>query len=248
MAANATLANRIDSAAKMVFLLRNSNDTFTSDWIGVVSSEVKNDIEKQKSTQKGVFDELDNLRRSQRLDVRSTALNSPAGVYEALNRISEQASTLPESIRPEIKIPAVTSAQVFRKSSPTKQEGHIILTVHRPVFMATGTGKLVPEMASPPRVFAKLITHPPEGSLILYAHCGAGTNFDFNVHIKSKTYGVQIKPGEYKLQYTAEILPDEVDPEFVETDHIPPGDGNVTPLPEKKPNETPKTPTPTQQK
>jgi hypothetical protein len=204
MAANATFAHRSESAAKMLYLLRSSNDTFTSDWIGVVSTDVAKRIDELKKAQSDIFRGMESVRQESRPEL-APQHDAGAGLYRELTRLSEDAARLPDAIRPDIRIPAATVSQHITTSSQRHQEGILAITVLRPVFTVTGSGKLSPEMPTVPRMVAR-VQSTPEGQTIpeFGVHSGTGTRHDFHVHMKSKQFGQPLPPGKYVLHYTAD--------------------------------------------
>ncbi len=103
------------------------------------------------------------------------------------------------------KLPAV-SVEQFAESSGSEYYncGTIRIRILRDTVLATGSGKLKPAMNGIPFVSARL-ERMPEGystELVKFS-AGTGTNFDFNIRIKSTAYNVPLPIGEYEFSYEA---------------------------------------------
>ncbi|MCQ2352476.1 MAG: PIN-like domain-containing protein [Victivallaceae bacterium] len=88
------------------------------------------------------------------------------------------------------------------KSSDMENSGIIKFSLKREKFKFTCSGHFAPHLSKVPLLDVKLIQSPinlPKYSV----HCGTGTQFDFNIHIKSWTYGVPLPAGEYTFEYRA---------------------------------------------
>ena len=80
--------------------------------------------------------------------------------------------------------------------------GILHLRLLRPVYNFTCSGHLDPNMILPPAVYVRLL-ESPEGMPKYKLGAGAGTNFDFNVHLKSTDFGFYLPNGDYKFEYSA---------------------------------------------
>jgi len=99
--------------------------------------------------------------------------------------------------------PAVAAEQTMEAATSNLQVGQLKLKLLRPVYTATGSGRLDPTMDEAPNVWVDLLSKP-DGAPPIRVGAGAGTTFDFNVHLKSATWGTPIPVGEYVLRYTAQ--------------------------------------------
>jgi len=98
--------------------------------------------------------------------------------------------------------PAVTTTQLSDAGNRFVQKGQLVLRVTRPVFYVTGTGRLEPTMPEVPDVTAELVLKP-DGAPQLRVGAGTGTDFNFNVHLKSVIQGEPLVPGVYVVSYVA---------------------------------------------
>jgi hypothetical protein len=97
---------------------------------------------------------------------------------------------------------AVQVEQIELESDELRSTGLLSIELIRPVFSFTGSGKFIPYLVGTPNISVSLIACPGEGSdLKIWA--GTGTNFDFNVHVKSKNIGVHLPIGVYLFEYSA---------------------------------------------
>ncbi len=87
-----------------------------------------------------------------------------------------------------------------------KRIGYLEAEILRPTFNFTCSGRLEPEMDEVPEIRGVLLAHPeslPEYKIT----ASTGTTFDFNIHIRSQTYGVQLPAGKYRIEYQAYVQP-----------------------------------------
>ncbi|OJF68043.1 hypothetical protein BK026_04195 [Alteromonas sp. V450] len=86
--------------------------------------------------------------------------------------------------------------------SETSQEGILVLNLMRPVKNLTGSGFFDPQMNNVPTVDVSLESAPDE--LRGYKlRAGAGTKFNFNLHVISADRDYPLPVGQYVLKYTA---------------------------------------------
>lgn len=88
------------------------------------------------------------------------------------------------------------------KSSDMENTGVIKFLLKRNKNMFTCSGHFEPHLSKDPKLHVQLIQSP--ATLQNYSvHCGTGTQFDFNIHVKSRDYGVFLPTGEYVFEYQA---------------------------------------------
>jgi hypothetical protein len=92
----------------------------------------------------------------------------------------------------------------IKNSEATDRSNSGILSIEllRPSYNFTCSGYFKPNLVKVPTIHVELFHHPdemPEHRL----NWGTGTNFDFNVHLKSTDYGVPLPPGIYDFVYGA---------------------------------------------
>jgi hypothetical protein len=204
--------HRIVAAADMAASLAASNETFRNDWLGVASDSTRQIIE---AKYENLREYLQDAETYERLQVqRSSGDTSPEEerlyekqIQEVQKRIEDARRHLPMQpvvARSITKSPAVEANQEIETSSESQQAGLLKVRILRPVFNATGSGRLTPYMSSVPHIEVKLIGHPQglntEGMKIAP---GTGTVYDFNVSIRSTIYGAHLPVGEYIFEYTA---------------------------------------------
>jgi CheY-like chemotaxis protein len=87
-------------------------------------------------------------------------------------------------------------------SSVSEQYGFLRLNLNRPVRNLTGSGRLDPRMNGVPKLEVRLLQTPPNIPKH-YITSGAGTNFNFNVHVRlNNSYDI-LPVGEYVFEYKA---------------------------------------------
>ena len=88
------------------------------------------------------------------------------------------------------------------KSSDTENSGIIKFYLKRQKYLFTCSGHFTPVLSKVPKLDVELIEHPvnlPQFSV----HFGTGTQFDFNIHVKSWDYGIALPIGVYAFKYRA---------------------------------------------
>ena len=127
----------------------------------------------------------------------------------ALKRYGEQVDTSAveeiravDTLRFEIKNAVELIEHRIKTSSPSLNEGELILKLRRPVKNLTGSGHFNPRMLNIPRIETNLIESPP--NMPEYRiRAGAGTTSVFNLHIISSEYDVLLPVGQYIFEYKA---------------------------------------------
>ncbi|MGR3895519.1 PIN-like domain-containing protein [Pseudomonas sp. 1176_21] len=93
--------------------------------------------------------------------------------------------------------------------SEDHHSGELIVHLRRPVKNFTSSGHFDPVMDGPPEVSVALISAPTE-----LPNCsiraGTGTNYDFNIHIKSDNQNELLPVGEYVFEYNARFVREEI--------------------------------------
>ena len=102
----------------------------------------------------------------------------------------------------KIDFGVVHVSQAVDESDIWDNSGIISIELTRPVPALTGSGALSPQMEGVPQVSVELISVPIDAPSILL-RSATGTNFDFNVHIKSGEKGKLLPVGTYSVKYKA---------------------------------------------
>ncbi|MEX2617548.1 MAG: PIN-like domain-containing protein [Alphaproteobacteria bacterium] len=98
--------------------------------------------------------------------------------------------------------PAVSVSQEVDTAGKSSNSGRLRITIARPVRNFTGTGRLEPNLSSPPGVTARLEESPDEAPEVR-VRAKTGTTFDFNIHVYSDEQDKMLPVGEYLLVYEA---------------------------------------------
>lgn len=210
--------HRLEAASIMAASLASTNETFRSDWLGVVSSRAKNTIESRFDALKQLLQDsetIERLRRQQsRTEPESTESND---VEEQIRKLEKRIATnqqslplIPTSGRATPASPAVATRQeVDGDQSEEAQNGILSITILRDTYTATGSGKLSPEMSRIPKVSIQFLSGPDGYSSDDFPyHAGCGTTFDFNIALKSRVFNTPLPIGAYRFRYEARIPAD----------------------------------------
>ncbi|WP_155820238.1 hypothetical protein [Komagataeibacter europaeus] len=99
---------------------------------------------------------------------------------------------------------AVSATQMIQDNSDCHyQSGFLSINLSRKLHLMTGSGSFEPEMDNVPSVRVVLVSKPEECPPVIVS-AGTGTNFDFNVHIRSSVRNTQLPLGDYVVEYFAE--------------------------------------------
>lgn len=195
----------------MSVLLALSNQTFKNDWLGVVSPSMRTKIQqKYKETSEWISETDKKQKLEKKLEASSgneALVNEiSAQLRETESKIERLSDSIPTATAPIKKTPAVSvKSQTFTESTPTKQSGELTIAVLRSVPIATGSGRLDPNMTAVPRVQVDLVSAPETLDRDKFKFSpGTGTTFDFNVSIKSQEYGLTVPVGDYVFKFSAE--------------------------------------------
>ncbi len=107
-----------------------------------------------------------------------------------------------DSLRTEAEHAVELVDQIIHNSTETHSEGILILNLKRPVRNMTASGTIVPYMENTPKIEFSLL-ESPSGLPKIKLRSGAGTNYDFHLHIISIEPGSVLPVGKYKLKYSA---------------------------------------------
>lgn len=196
----AVYRQRILAAADRVNSLSSSNDTFRSDWLGVVSDNCKQNLEIKFNTVKEVVFETNDSRQPP---------NTNYDIHNEKNNLLKQQmlmQILPSSRMSVIR--SVITNYTIDERSENYQKGTMEIRVLRETKIATGTCKLIPPFDDIPQTIANLISSPDEYSFEKTPyHIGNGTTYDFNINFTSKDKISLIPIGCYIFEY--EVTPRE---------------------------------------
>lgn len=98
--------------------------------------------------------------------------------------------------------PAVRVLQETLYSTLDDNWGVLEIDLLRPVQNLTGSGHLDPHMSATPKLTVRLV-HTPENCPAIQVSAGTGTNFDFNVHVRSIDKEHPLPTGLYLMEYEA---------------------------------------------
>jgi hypothetical protein len=201
--------HRINGSIANLDQITTQNDTFRSDWLGVVSPSMK-------KTLSAYLEALSNLPEIVN-ELSKPSFVSEAGVWpsnaefdrkvEDVERAVPGAGRLIDELKyTKRKTPSVAALTQLADQGGTEklQSGQIKINVLKPSYRATGTGSLTPRMANNPNVDVELVEAPSgvNASSIRFP-VGVGTNFNFNIMLSAMQVGDNLAVGEYVFQYRA---------------------------------------------
>ncbi|MFV2052211.1 hypothetical protein [Aliiroseovarius sp. YM-037] len=170
--------------------LRRANTGLMQDWNRVASEDLSSEINVWIEQQLELFGELD------------YSYGQLEGSTDSSNRRQYH---LPLSARPTHSSPLVTKVdqEIYDGASPKQNKGKLHVNIARPSYNFTAGGKISPLFDSPPKTIEVQLVKSPDGTPEnVGAAAGAGTNFDFSVHLKSYDFGVMLPAGTYEFEYS----------------------------------------------
>lgn len=198
--------HRAQGAAELIASLRDLNEAFRADWLGVVSNRMRRLIEKKHKSLREYTDAVSILYHQKKHTDKNVSQTELQKEREAAKeKINEITKTLPVPSAANLpKTPAVKRNQLVEDGgTDMAQAGQITLTLLRPIYSAVGTGKLTPAMRGIPNVTVELVSAPmPKGQAWSF-NVRVGTNVDFNINMKSATPEKPLLLGDYTFKYKA---------------------------------------------
>lgn len=82
--------------------------------------------------------------------------------------------------------------------------GQLLVEVLEPTYKFTCSGHFTPRLSDIPNLRVALVK-APNGIPNYLIRSGAGTTFDFHVHLKSKDFGTYLPVGQYTFEYEANL-------------------------------------------
>jgi len=114
-----------------------------------------------------------------------------------------------DNLRAEKEHAVEVVSQDVISSTGDYHNGELTVRLRRPVKNFTGSGHFDPVMDGAPEVSATLISAPSELPNFSIG-AGTGTNYDFNIHIRSDNQKDLLPVGEYIFEYAARFVREEV--------------------------------------
>ncbi|WP_332734380.1 PIN domain-containing protein [Flavihumibacter sp.] len=113
-----------------------------------------------------------------------------------------------DNLRTEKEHAVEIVSQGIKLSSDNYNSGELVVRLRRPVRNFTGSGHFNPIMDGSPNVSVDLISAPSELPSCSVG-AGTGTNYDFNIHVRSDNKNELLPVGEYIFEYTAQLAHEE---------------------------------------
>lgn len=201
--------HRINGSIATLDQISTSNDTFRADWLGVVSPEMKQTLTDKVEALASLPAVVSELSRGQSDVSEAGVIGEFEKKVENVERAVAGAGRLIDELKSrknrKNKDPVAEIIQApLLDGTPFLQRGTLKISVQRLTFRATGTGALNPHMHSSPQVIVKLTSWPDTASAeTLRYPVGVGTNFNFNVGLRSGIAGVSLPLGDYVFEYEA---------------------------------------------
>lgn len=176
--------------------IRRNNTALMLDWTGVSSKPVSNSIQGIASKQVAIFDSI------------GQDDDDDDGDDRIASEFKRKSEGIPVSAVPSFRTPpgqkvvGQVTQRVADTASATHAKGTLTVEILRQAYGFTAGGKLSPQFSDIPKTArAKLLSHPIGLPSQHAVRSGAGTNFDFSIHLKSKEFGAMLPTGQYEFEY-----------------------------------------------
>lgn len=121
---------------------------------------------------------------------------------EESNEVAAEEISALVKARNEPLLKMVSQTEVCANKS--ENIGRIIIKLLKPTYLFTCSGHFEPNLEGVPSMQVSLVSHPEQMPRHI-VRSGAGTTFDFNIHVKSVAYQEHLPKGEYIFEYKATI-------------------------------------------
>ncbi len=187
----------LESTRNMLRLIRTSNNTYLSDWAGVVSDEVRQKITEQSNTQSQLFEDIDLIPQS-----------TPEKREKLEEKIEMNSQKLPSHLVPKSNLKGNNAKIIDHEITQNDlniKKGTVKVLLSEPSFKGHVVVKFESKLSSPPTKNNSNLINSPSGQKNINVFAKTGTVYDFHVGIKSHEYNVPLKPGIYEINYEFEV-------------------------------------------
>ena len=184
----------LESTRNMLRLIRSSNNTYLSDWAGVVSKDVKCKIKEQSNAQSQLFEDIDLIHYS-----------TPENREKLEEKIEENSSKLPSHLVPKkanfkINNARITNHEII-EDTENKKKGKVTILLSEESYKGHVVAKFANNFRSPPTNSSYSLRKSPNGEMNMSGFAKTGTTYDFHIVIKSDVLNVPLKEGIYEVEY-----------------------------------------------
>jgi hypothetical protein len=187
----------LESTRNMIRLIRSSNNTFLSDWAGVVSDDVKDTITEQSNAQSQLFEDIDLIHYS-----------TPEKREQLEEKIEQNSQKLPSHLVPKSNLKG-NNAKVLdheiTEDTDKKKAGIVKILLSEESYKGHVVVKFEKTFNTPPEKYYSNLKVCPSGQKNINVFAKTGTVYDFHVGIKSQELNVPLKPGIYEVEYCFEL-------------------------------------------
>ncbi|ELR72892.1 hypothetical protein C900_00853 [Fulvivirga imtechensis AK7] len=187
----------LESTRNMIRLIRSSNNTYLSDWAGVVSDEVREKLTEQSNAQSQLFEDIDLISSA-----------SPAKREKIEEKIEANSQKLPSHLVPQSSLKrnnAELHDHLIETNDTDKKKGIIKVLLSEPSFKGHVVAKFDTNLSSPPTKNKSVLKKSPNGSQNVNVFAKTGTVYDFHIGLKSDEFNVPLQPGIYEIEYEFEV-------------------------------------------
>ncbi len=187
----------LESTRNMLRLIRTSNNTYLSDWAGVVSDVVRQKLMEQSNTQSQLFEDIDLIPQS-----------TPEKREKLEEKIEQNSQKLPSHLVPKSNLKGNNAKIIdheIKQNDTNIKKGMVRVLLSEPSFKGHVVAKFESNLSSPPTKNTSKLANSPKGQHDINVFAKTGTVHDFHVGIKSQELNVPLKPGIYEIEYEFEV-------------------------------------------
>lgn len=184
----------LESTRNMIRLIRTSNNTYLSDWAGVVSKKVRKKLFKQSNAQSQLFEDINLIRQS-----------SPDKREKLEEQIVSNAKKLPSHLVPT-SILKTNNAEILShdisENADNRNSGKVTILLGEHSYKGHVVAKFDPHFEVPPANHEERLVRRPNGQKNVALTVNTGTVHDFHVILRSTEHNVPLRPGIYEVEYS----------------------------------------------
>ena len=187
----------LESTRNMIRLIRSSNNTYLSDWAGVVSDKIREKINQQSNAQSQLFEDINLINYS--TDEKRVKLEE---------QIEQNSQKLPSYLVPSSNLRgnyANIIDHVVTKNTDKIKQGKLKILLTEDSFKGHVVGKFSDEFQSPPTKSNSKLISSPNNNKNITVFARTGTTHDFHVGVKSYEFNVPLQNGVYEVEYSFEL-------------------------------------------
>jgi hypothetical protein len=186
----------LESTRNMIRIIRSANNTFLSDWAGVVSEDIRKQLTEQSNAQSQLFEDIDLITHS-----------TPEKREKLEEQIEQNSQKLPSHLIPKSNLKGNNANIISHEitlDGTDKKTGKINVLLSEESYKGHSVAKFDTVFSKPPTKNNYKLVSSPTGQQNINVFAKTGTVHDFHIGIKSHEFNVPLAPGIYEIEYEFE--------------------------------------------